>query len=111
MEITKTKIFTYIGFAKKSKKLLIGSTALKTAKKGVYLLFVCSTAADNAIKEAESYARKFSCPLVRCDGAPLAELVLKENCKVAAVCDKNLAEAILANISDGFYVLSGGIKG
>lgn len=111
MEITKTKIFTYVGFAKKSKKLLIGSTALKTAKKGVQLLLVCSTATENALKEAESYARKFSCPIVRCDGAPLADLVLKENCKVAAVCDKSLADAILANISDGFYVVSGGIKG
>ena len=111
MEITKTKIFTYVGFAKKSKKLLIGSTALKTAKKGVQLLLVCSTATENARKEAESYAKKFSCPIVVCDGAPLADLVLKENCKVAAVCDKHLADAILANISDGFYVLSGGIKG
>ena len=111
MEITKTKIFAYVGFAKKSKKLLIGSTALKTAKKSVYLLLVCSTATENAKKEAEGYAKKFSCPVVMCDGAPLSELVLKENCKVAAVCDKNLAQAILTNISDGFYVLSGDLKG
>ena len=107
MEVTETKIFTYVGFAKKSRKLAIGSVAVGAAKKNVYLILLCGTASENTSKEASGYARKFSCPIVVCGSVLLSDLVLKENCKIAALLDKNLATAILANISDGFNVVSG----
>lgn len=110
MELTQTKIFTYVGFAKRSKKLLLGVNTVLLAKKNVKLLLLCGGASENTVKEAESFANKFNCPIVVSEKEPLEKLVLKENCKLAAVCDDSLAKAVLANITDGFYVLSGGIK-
>ena len=38
------------------------------------------------------------------------EITGKENCKVAAVTDENLAKAILQNLGEDFRVLNGGHK-
>lgn len=108
MEANKTKIFTYIGFAKRSKNLTLGVNSVKSLKSKVYLLLLCSTATDNTKKEALSLANNFCCDIIESERYSLAELTLKENCKLAAVCDKNLATAIIENINDDFKVLSGG---
>ncbi|MBO4262876.1 MAG: hypothetical protein J5903_03730 [Clostridia bacterium] len=105
------KIFSYFGFAKKSGKLKTGANTVGLLKGKVYLVVVCSEGSENAQKEAASFAKKFHCPLLRSDKIPLAELVNKEDCKIAAITDMNLARAIADNAGDGFTFLMGGQKG
>ena len=92
------KVRSYFGFAVKSGNLRGGLNTIGTLKKRVYLIAVCHTASENSKGEAKKFAMKFKCPLIEIAGATLGEYVGKENCKVAAVTDENLAKAILENI-------------
>ena len=103
------KSFAYLGFAIKSRKLKTGINAINTLKKDVYLIIVCSTGEKNA-RKAEKLSVKFNAPLIESVTKTLEEITGKENCKVAALTDENLAKAILQNLGEDFRVLNGGHK-
>lgn len=105
-----SKTYSYIGFAIKAGKLRTGINAISTLNKGVYLIILCSAGEKNARKEAEKLSRKHSAPLIESEKVTLEEITGKENCKVAAVTDENLAKAIMANLGEDFKVLNGGHK-
>mgnify|MGYP007047167036 CR=1 FL=1 len=108
MDAKKTKVFTYIGFAKKSGNLRVGANSIETLRKRVYLVMLCRTASDNARATAEKFSRTFGCPLYDSGEYTLEELTLKEDCKTAA----KLAEAIIAVApAYGLKLLSGDRKG
>ena len=98
--LVQSKVRSYIGFCFKAKKIVLGSSAIGTLKGGVRLLIMDGKAARNSIRYALKYKNKFSCPLLVCkDG--FEELVGKPQCRLAAICDENLAKAIL-NSGDKF---------
>ena len=84
----------------------MGSNTVATLKKA-YLIIVCDSASDGTKKLARSYATKFACPLM-VSKKLLEDVVFKENCKVLAVTDKNLAKAIIDNQNENFSISSGG---
>jgi len=100
------KVETYIGFCIKARKIALGSGTIDLIKKGVYLIIVFSTASENAKKLALKYKNRFSCPLVECK-IGLENVVHKENCKIAAICDSNLAKAICDNLTDDYELCDG----
>ena len=100
------KVETYIGFSIKARKIALGAGTVDLLKKGVYLVIVCSTASENAMKVALKYKNRFSCPLIICK-IGLENVVHKSGCKIAAIRDKNLAQAICDNL-DGDYELCDG---
>lgn len=104
------KPYSYIGFAIKAKKLRTGINAVGTLNKDVYLIILCSTGEKNARKEAEKLAAKHNTPLIESFRFTIEEMTGKENCKVAAVLDEHLAQAIIDNLGDDFKVLNGGHK-
>ena len=107
MEARKTKIFTYLGFAKKSGNLCIGANSLARLKKRAYLMISCKTATDNARKDSEKFAKAFGCPLYTS-----GEFTLEDECKTLAVTDEALANAIISVAEEyGLKLLSGGKKG
>ena len=89
-----SKVKTYIGFCFKSGKITLGSSAIGVLKSGVYLLILDGKAAKNSLRYALKYKKRFSCPLLIYNDN-FEELVKKPLCRLAAVRDKNLAEAIL----------------
>ena len=91
-------IKTYLGFARRAGKLTLGVNAVSTLKGGVYLLVADDSASENTKKEIEKLVKKLSVPIVWTIG--LDTLVGKEFCKLAAVCEPHLAEAILAERKD-----------
>ena len=95
-----SKALAYLGFARKSGNLRAGVNAVSTLKK-VNLLIVCSTASLNTVKEADKLAAKFACPLMETK-ISAEEISGKENCKLLAVTDANLARAIIDNSDDNF---------
>ncbi len=109
MEV-KGKPYSYIGFAIKARKLRTGINAVGTLNKDVFLIILCSTGEKNARKEAEKLAQKHNVPLIESLKFTLEAIIGKENCKVAAVTDENLAKAIMDNLGDDFKVLNGGHK-
>lgn len=104
----KSKVLTYLGFAKKSGNLRTGVNAISTLKRA-NLLILCATAARNTKEDAAKLSAKLGCPLLE-SAVPVEELAGKENCKLLAVTQENLAGAILDNLDDNFTLISGGCK-
>ncbi|MDE6000950.1 MAG: hypothetical protein K2G96_01295, partial [Clostridia bacterium] len=92
--MAQSKVKTYVGFCIKARKIALGAGAIESLKGGVYLLLMDGSAAKNSQRLALKYKNRFSCPLLVCkDG--FEEVVNKPTCKIAAVRDKSLADAIL----------------
>lgn len=89
----KDKIDSLLGFAVKAGKLLYGCDTLETVHKPVYLIFICSTLADNTRKRVLAVAARKNIPVVQSVHA-LQDAVGRLNCKVAAVTDKQMAMAM-----------------
>ena len=94
--MAQSKVQSYIGFCKRARKIVLGSSAVGTLKGGVYLLLLDKDAAKNSLRYALKYKRKFNCPLIVYKDN-FEELVGKQNCRLAAIQDKNLADAILSS--------------
>ncbi|MBR1988134.1 MAG: hypothetical protein IKA36_03735, partial [Clostridia bacterium] len=58
------KIISYIGFANKSKQLLIGQSTIKSYKKDIYLIMLDNNASENLISLAKNSATKHNCELM-----------------------------------------------
>ena len=105
--MAQNKVQSYIGFCKRARKITLGSSAIGTLKSGVYLLLLDRCAAKNSLRYALKYKRKFNCPLLVC-GDNFEELVGKPNCRLAAIQDKNLADAILNSGEPGYELYTEG---
>jgi hypothetical protein len=105
--LAKTKIDTYIGFAIKSGNVTFGADAIKMLKGGVYLLIICATAGKSTEKVAIKLKDKFNCPMLICKSG-LDNVVFKTNCKLIAIRDKNLANAIAQNVDENYEIMLGG---
>jgi hypothetical protein len=100
-------IETFIGFCVKARKISLGAGAIDTLKGGVYLILVCSSASENTFKLALKYKNRFSCPLIICKRL-LEDAVNKPNCKIAAVKDQSLAQAIINSVNEDYQLYIGG---
>jgi hypothetical protein len=105
--LAKRAIETFIGFCVKARKISLGAGAIDTLKGGVYLILLCSTASDNTFKLALKYKNRFSCPMIICK-CRLEDAVNKPNCKIAAVKDEGLAQAIIQSVNEDYQLYSGG---
>lgn len=92
------KLKTYLGFARRAGKLTLGVNAASTLKGGVYLLVADISASENTKKDIEKLAKRFSVPVLWTED--LETLAGKEFCKIAALREEHLAEAILAARKD-----------
>ncbi len=90
------KIVSYIGFAIKAKKAIIGQSALKKAQEKIFLILVDNSASQNLKDLAKNSANKKGCPLI-ITKPPLAELTHQPDIKIIAITDFNLAKAIIEN--------------
>lgn len=89
-----SKTGAYLGLARRAGKLTLGVQAAATLKKSPYLLVAEETVAANNRKEIEKLRKRFACPLIFVAG--LGEMTGKANCKLAAVREEHLAQAILS---------------
>ena len=104
----RSKAETYLGFCIKSGKLTCGFNAVALQKKNVFLLVLYSGASENARDEALKLKRKFHCELMVVHNRTLEDITGKPNVKLAAVRDRNLANAILSSEDENFKIYSGG---
>ena len=99
------KIEAYLGFALRAGKLVLGLNSIETVKKGVCCLLLDEEAAKNSQKQARKLKEKFACPLIITKD--LGMLIKREGCKVAAVKDFSLADAILREANDKGMTIEG----
>lgn len=94
--MVKSKAETFVGFAVRARKFRSGENTLAAEKK-VFLILLCRTASDNALKHAVKYAKKHHCKVFRTVDKDLADIAHKDGIKVAAITDFSLARAIEQN--------------
>lgn len=92
----------------KAGKLTCGFNAAEVQKGRIYLLLLCNSASENAKKNAKKLGERFGCKILLLVGKPLEEVTGRENCKLAAVRDENLAKAILSAADEDYRIYSGG---
>lgn len=105
--MAQSKVRTYIGFCIKARKISLGATAIGTLKGGVHLLIMDANAAKNSQRFALKFKNKFACPLLICK-EDLSDVVNKPECKLAAISDKSLADAILNSGDINYELYTGG---
>lgn len=99
------KIFTYVGFAIRSGKVKLGVNAIASCRGKIPLMILCDTASENTKKDARSLARKFGAKLILSKETTVETLTNKPLCKLCAVLDESLANAIENNVDDNFLFL------
>lgn len=104
----KSKDLTFIGFSVKARKIIYGLNLIESDKKRKYLMLLCNSASDNTKKAVTDYAKRKNITILITQDILLEEIVNKTNCKSAALTDKNLATAVLENISHNFITFDGG---
>lgn len=100
----KGKTQTFLGFAVRANKYRTGFNSVASLKR-VYLLVVCKTASENSLNEAKKLATKFHCPLIQTETDRLEEIIFKQNAKIMAVTDKELARAAIINSEKDFITV------
>ncbi len=98
---SKSKTQTFVGFAMRTGRFKIGVNAVSTLKKA-NLIIVCKSASENTKKESVKLAKRFKAPLLETVNKTLEELTFRENAKVMAITDGDLAKAILDNLEKDF---------
>lgn len=89
----KDKIESYIGFALKNRSAVLGCDSIGTCRKKIYVLLHTPTLSQRSQQLVAAQAAKHNCPLVQVEDYPT---LAARNCKALAICDKSLAEAIVA---------------
>ncbi|MDE5547725.1 MAG: hypothetical protein K2J30_01830 [Clostridia bacterium] len=91
--MAENKLASYLGLARRAGKLTLGVNAVAACKGDVFLLVADEAASDNTKKEIEKLKRRLGCPIVWTER--LEALTGKAECKLTAVRERNLADAIL----------------
>lgn len=100
--LLKQKIKSYFGFAIKSNNVIFGGDSFVASKKKAYLV-VCSSDINRTImKDIKNKCERYKIPLLMSDTLTIEELTHKINCKCIAVCEPNLASAIIKEEIGGF---------
>lgn len=90
------KIISYIGFAIKSKQIIIGQSHLRNATTDIKLIMLCHTATDNLKKLAKNLSIKHNCEIIETK-QPLEELTNLKEVKIIGITNENLSKAIIDN--------------
>ena len=90
------KIISYIGFAIKAKKVIIGQSHLKRATDKIHLILVCSTASENLKNLAKNIATRQQCEMIVTESL-LETLTNIKDIKIIGITDESLSKAIITN--------------
>ena len=103
--VQKDKAESLIGFAVKAGHVLYGIDTVEAARKKLYLIVLCDTVAENTRKKALSVAAAKHVPVI-VSRNELQYTVGRKNCKVLAVTDRQMAEAIVTLHGENYHIIS-----
>lgn len=89
-----------MGFALKSKQAVFGFNNIKSSKKPVCIVLVCSTANEGSnMQKMQEYCKNNNIPHVQLKNLVLQEITGKEKLKFLGILNQSLANAIINNAS------------
>lgn len=86
------KVKTYIGFSIKSNSIVFGSDNILKLKKKPDVVIICNSATEKVINQIKKTG--FKCVMLK--NILLSEILQRDNVKVIAIKNDNLAKAILS---------------
>lgn len=90
------KIISYIGFAIKSKQIVVGQSQIKTYLKPIYLILVDKDASQNLKDLAQNIANKKQCDCI-VTNVELEQLTHIKDIKIIGITNFSLSKAIVEN--------------
>ena len=103
----KEKIYKYLGFAARARKLAVGMTAVEqSARKGkTKLIIVGEEVGKNSIKKLEKLCDKYNVKMIvfgKCE--ELSHATGKRDKGIFALEDENLTKAIISEFKEGGFL-------
>lgn len=99
----KDKIETLLGFALRAGKIKFGADSTDAGKRA-YVTVVCGTLSPGTLDKVLKNCGEKAVPVLQTD-KPLQDIVHRNNCKVVSVTDRQMAEAVLNEISENYRLL------
>lgn len=90
------KIESYIGFSIRKGSAVFGVDSICCYRKKIYLIVATETLATKSLANVKRFAQERGIPVVT---AKDYDTLSVRNCKAIGICDKSLADAIVANIN------------
>jgi ribosomal protein L7Ae-like RNA K-turn-binding protein len=103
--VRRDKAETLIGFAVKAAKTVFGADTLERAKTRYYVIIVCKTASGNTLKKITEIAAQKKTPVIVAENE-LQYTVGRKNCKVIAITDRQMSEAIMDNLGENYHLIN-----
>ncbi len=88
------KLNSYIGFAIKSKKCLLGQSQCKRSTKKIYLIILSNDSTENLINLGKNIATKHECKFILLN-ENLNKFTHVDDIKIMAITDESLSNAIV----------------
>lgn len=97
MELTKVK--SYLGFAEKSRNILLGTDKILSSK-GAKIIIVSDELSLSSLEKLNRFAEKLKIELIKLKNEDFSKIYERAGVKALAVKESNLAKAITKNLSN-----------
>ena len=97
------KVVTLVGFAIKSGKVVFGMDAILRNSRRKGLIITDKTLSEGS---RDKLVRQANGTVVISRVTPVSEITHREGCKVIAITDKQMAQAILDNMNGNYQILT-----
>lgn len=101
------KFEAYIGFSIKSGNILFGSDKILESRKRLSIVIFDETTNVKIVNKLLTYSENMKCTLIK-SKILLKDLTKRDNVKVVALSDKNLASAIIKNCNEIIDIIKEG---
>ncbi|MBQ8749131.1 MAG: hypothetical protein IJZ29_01490 [Clostridia bacterium] len=89
-----SKLGNYLGLSRKANYLIIGSDNIKSYHKKMYLIILSAESSENVDKIAKSKAKEYNIKAIKFN-EDLSKFIGLDGCKIVALKNKGLSDAIL----------------
>lgn len=107
--MVREKIESILGFAVKAGKTVYGADSLETYKKRYFVIVMCSSTSQNTQDKVIAQSKKRNVPIIFAE-KEIENLIGRKNCKVLAVTDKQMSQAMLDRLSENYHLISSEVK-
>lgn len=99
------KIASLVGFAVKANKVIYGLEELARGKRKRYLVMCSPTLSARSRDSALGVAKRDGVPIIETVGTTVEQLTHKRNCKIIGISDKQMSDAIIANVNQDYLLI------
>ena len=104
------KIESLLGFAVRAGKIIYGFDNIEALRKKRYLIILDNSVSERLLRHCTEFAKSKHLPLLRIKHKKIEDIVHKLNCKVIAITDKQMSDAIIKFANDNYEVLTSEVK-